>query len=142
MEQSVIVMDDLKAKLLNEILDVMQKTKEGVLKGLEYTQSQIPDLIKQFLTWEFAVGIILLVFGIVLFLLGIKYWKQGYKRAVNTNVEDDAVPLLECICGVLFQLAGFIFVLANIMKVTQIWIAPKWFLIKWVLVNVQSLPNQ
>ena len=50
--QTAVAMDTLKARLLTEVLDIIQRTKEGVLKGLEYAQAQIPDLIKQFLNWE------------------------------------------------------------------------------------------
>ncbi len=148
MQDPSVAMDDVKTQLLKEALDIIQKTKEGVLKGLEYAQAQIPDLIKQFLNWELTVGIILMIFGVIIFVVGWHLWDKALKKAdkrvkelKETDGWDDATAGL-ALSGWVGMILGFPFLFFNLLKVAQIAVAPKLFLVKWLMANIpHSLPH-
>jgi hypothetical protein len=139
MNNASVVNDSLagiKEQLLKECLDILKTTKDGVLKGLEYISAQIPDLIKQFLSWELAVGIILLIVGSLLFAFGI--WML--RKAVYWLKKEGVDAGVGCmIAGGVSAVVGIGMTLYEIMKITQILVAPKIFLIQWIINNASNL---
>lgn len=135
-----VTMETIKQQLLTEALEIIKGTKEGVLKALDYLQAQISDVIKQFLNWELAVGVMGLVLGIVL-VLGVTYsWKRFQKGIKNDDIglgyNDGDLGIIWLILNIIFTGTGLAFVLVNIYKIVYILVAPKIYLIKWIMNNI------
>ena len=99
-------------EMLEQVLPIVEKTKEGLLKGIDIIYQELPELINQILIWEFSIGIIgilvgLLIFGFILFTVKIKnFWKDGE----------------------IFVLGNLFFWL-SLIKVIKIYVAPKLYLL-------------
>jgi hypothetical protein len=111
-------------ELLAQILPIVEKTKEGILKGVEVAQEQMPELIEQIIRWHFVRSLMVFIVGLI-FAIGIPiacYW-------TNKEHNLDGVPYI----GLILMFVPFmIWDLANGFVWLQILIAPKLFLIEYI----------
>ena len=117
-------------ELLKQLIPIAEVTKEGILKGVEIAQQQVPELINQILVWcfikslfSFIIGVCCLVSLIWLFRLAPKWWKEA-----NYN------PTFKTIFSIMWGIIGTI---GGIIGITDwIWIkilvAPKLFLVDYL----------
>lgn len=128
-EVMTVTMETIKQQLLQEALSIIKNTKEGVLKALDYLQAEIPDIIKQFLSWEFSVGVMLLVLGLIFFIFGLCMVRWAKRHQKVSEGFSWVVPIISWVIGTPF-------IIANTFKVVHISVAPKIFLIKWIMNNI------
>ncbi len=112
-------------ELLAQILPIVEKTKAGILKGIEVAQQQVPDLIDQIYRWEFSVGCIGIVIGVLFIVIPIRWVKF-----LNKMTEEDSVPAF--MGWVLPMGIGAVVFFINLMKCMKIIIASKLYLIEYI----------
>lgn len=113
-------------KLLNELLPIVEKTKEGILKAIEMLQVQFPDLIKQIYAWETTVSIIGIVIGLLLIII-----PSFFVKRINQIDKDNRDTVFKAIY-ILSWIISIPFIIPNIMKIVQIIVAPKLYLINYI----------
>ena len=121
----------MKNELMAQVLPILEKTKEGILKAVEIVQAEMPELIEQVLAWNFALSLIGFIIGLAFLVLGIKLIKPVHKY-----VKEDCDDFF-CYFGCAIPLViGLIAIFKN-LEWLQILIAPKLFLIEYItkLVN-------
>lgn len=111
--------------------DIVDASKTAIVSSLDMIKSQAPDLIEEFLKWKFTYYTMLSIIGLVLLILGIivTIW--------TIKVDDmDYVPL--CIFGgIIPSVVGSILFFSNVFTAVQIYIAPKIYLIEYVVSMVR-----
>jgi len=132
-------------KLLEQILPIVEKTKEGILKGVEIAQEQFPELIKQVLAWHFTISLIAWLTGILMLII-CGFCLRNVINVVTTECDKDkdsaggshswdvhpTVKLGFSIAGTIICLAIGIVNLCTFWNWLQILIAPKLFLIEYI----------
>ena len=126
--------DQVLSKILDKSLKVAEQTGEFVI-------AQAPDLLRQFYIWHTVEYIAWMVLGLVLIILG-RYiphiWKipedSRYKsRFFNIYVDDDAGIMVAYGVFIIGLISGgFIFII-NLMDLLYITLAPKLYLIDYLL---------
>ena len=114
-------------ELLAQILPIAEKTKEGILKGIEIAQQQMPDLINQVLAWNFIISLLGCLFGLICFILMVwvcKKWLFTTEWLNETNAGSGVAGLF------LITISLFIFILNHTW--IKILVAPKLFLIEYI----------
>lgn len=123
-------------EILEQLLPIVEKTKDGILKGIEIAQEHVPDLIQQIIAWELAVGYICTIIGFVFMVSIAIIWTILIKKdkAIN-NLDDDTQNLIyvpSFIFTVIGGLTGILMFTTSIVKIVKISVAPKLFLIEYI----------
>lgn len=113
-----------------EIYDV---SKSAIASSIDMVKSQAPELVTEFLKWKFTEASIWCVFGIILVVIGIYGTYKGIKMA-GTDYELLQPPVI-MFGGVVPLTIGIIMFASHIFDVVQIYVAPKIYLIEYI-VNV------
>jgi hypothetical protein len=126
-------MDDKELSTLDQILvdtikkssdasgEIYNATKMALIKGIDFAETQIPDIIEQFLLWHLAESIVWLVVGILFFsgalYLAIKYWRE----------------LQECIVlNVAVIVISSITIIRQTLDIVYILVAPKVYIMEYI----------
>ena len=127
--------------LVGELKNVVDLTKEGVVKAVAILQDQAPLLVREILNWNFTMsliqlfgGIALLVFTFIAIKIVIKTNKEGYSGDNSYLSAGDMSKVI------IFGITGFFTLMFGIGTVIcvksfiwlQILLAPKLFLIEYV----------
>ena len=120
---------------LNQSLAIIiQKATTGVESGINFLSDQIPDVIHQLLMWKMAESIFLVVCSILVIFL----WGYGLKKASEYDAYDSwGVPVAAI--GGCASIGAMIIFFTYSLKVLEIWIAPKIYLIEYVPNSLESL---
>jgi hypothetical protein len=122
----------IKEQLQQELLNIIQLSKEGVLKGIDLAQQQAPDLIKQILTYNLYVRWIECIIVGFLFLLTlcitIYYLIRNIKNKYS-DADDYFSIVWMSLLPMIFSLIFFYLSLPNLI---QIYVAPKLFLLEYI----------
>lgn len=124
----------MKDELLKIILPIIEKTKEGILRGIEVVQEQVPDLIHQLLAWKFAfhmTWVLLSLIMMVIFIL-ITIWtcKSRPEHTDNWTIWDTKL-VISIFTGILATIA-LCSLPHNIFNMIQIKVAPKIYLLEYI----------
>lgn len=136
----ILPIEDLKAQLLNETLEIIRSTKEGVIKGFQYAYNQLPDIIAQFLSWEFYNRLIWVLIGVTLLIIGTVGYLRLAKFVRSTHDRKRDYGGAEFFLGVSFWLIGASIALTHLFQLVKIVVAPKIYLIQWILAQVSEKP--
>ena len=128
---------EIKSRILEQVGDVAEMTKQGLVKAVEIMQEQAPELVREVLAWNFALSLLiflsgLLVAGGVMVAMPIVY-RAIKKSDLSSNRSYDP-------CNRLFVHVGWVVVFfavgigidASNFTWLQIWIAPRLFLLEYV----------
>ena len=122
-------------EILAQILPLVEKTKEGILKGIEVLQIQMPDLVSQLIAWEIAIRLSGMIFGILLFFStwGIyKLSKKVYAWADGSNDIEALTMILGAGVGICTSIIGIVILFSSFCGLLKVTVAPKIFLIEYV----------
>ena len=122
-------------ELTEHLVPIIEKTKEGILKGIEVAQEQCPEIIEQLLAWKFIESILGTGIAITAVFLGILSVKIGIKKGGLVEWRDEEalrfVPFL--ILGVSSSVIGSLAILVpGIPNWVQILVAPKIYLLEYI----------
>ncbi len=127
----------VKDKLQSELINLIESSKEGIIKGVDFAKAQAPDLIQQILTWHFVVNLIQFCGAIGILIFFIWYCRKAINWIVaeDANGKDVSFPLFCSAVGALFQILPFIFMINFVWL--KIWVAPKLFLVEYAARLIQ-----
>ena len=113
-------------ELMEQLLPIIEKTKEGVLRGVELAQEQMPELIQQLLLWHGIKSFLFFLLGVVI-LVGTGILLKIIIPKTRWNE-----PEVVCYMFFIFPIvSGFTVVLGNITWL-KVLVAPKLFLIEYI----------
>ena len=113
----------MKEELMKQLGDLAELTKDGIIKGAEVLQVEMPLLVEQILQWKFILhtiwGIISLIVLLSLVPVIIHFKKDDH---------SDGFEFFVCLVS-LIPLIAFIGCLITTIKIA---IAPKLFLVEYI----------
>lgn len=113
--------------------DIYDASKSAIAASVDMVKSQAPELVTEFLKWKFAEALTFVVMGAILLIAGL------WMAYVGWRMDDaDAGVLVFIFLGLLPILGGLIVIGVNAMTVIQIWIAPKIYLIEYIVNIVKN----
>ena len=123
-------------ELLAQLLPIIEKSKEGILKGIEFAQEQVPVLVQQILAWEFWHNLILTLGGVLCFIIigwGLTFCLSLHKKKKQENKYYESVDIWApfTILATSFFILG-VALFCSIFKVVKILVAPNLFLLEYI----------
>ena len=122
-------------QIVEQLLPILEKTKEGILKGIEVAQEQCPELIRQLLTWKFYESLTGFMVNVVLGVGSALLIKHGISVGIAQDWSEESCPVfIPClIVGAVVGLVSLTVLLASgIPGWVQILIAPKIYLLEYI----------
>ena len=116
-------------EIIEQILPIVEKTKEGALKIIEALQREAPEVVRELLWWNGVTSFLAWAFAIGLIVVYLWYAKRLWRWADDSN-NMDSVPCTAIASGIYFLIAGFI-LLFN-FDWLQIIVAPRLYLLEYV----------
>lgn len=136
------------------LADLLQRAVSGVDAAVNFSQSQIPDVIHQLLVWKFTQSVIGQIFSIIIIVClvimvnkglknkGVKEEKKEWRYETYSrsyighglfydNEGDITVFCIMSIIASIFMSLAMITLFLNNFDWLQIWIAPKLYLIEY-----------
>jgi len=114
-------------ELLEQILPIVEKTKEGILKGVEVAQEQMPELINQIYAWRFTISLLGFLLGLLLIIATFIIPIILYKKLKVAEEEG---------CGLVFLgymlIVPFTAICVENLDWLKILTAPKLFLVEYI----------
>lgn len=120
------------------IKEVMGMTKEGIMKGIDVLQREVPELVHQIFAWEFTVSIIGIVIGVALLIPIWMSVSKKYRKRISDYVYAKDLEPLHYIGLFLCGLIGFLMTICNLMKALKIIITPKLYLVNYIFGLMKS----
>lgn len=144
-------------QLQQALTAILNKTMQGVDTGVSFLSSQMPDVISQLLMWEMAqagIGLSIILLVVVISSFSARWatkvfakYNEGYYLFIRNHgneeekkrgqiMRDEAGQLIPwavisvAVC-VFSWLALFMGGIPMLMKMIQIWLAPKIYLIEY-----------
>ncbi|EEW3262244.1 hypothetical protein [Escherichia coli] len=113
------------------LTDLLQRAANGVDAAVSFSQSQIPDVVRQLLIWNFAASVIFSILGVLLFAgaqFGAwKVFKHLRKRWRDDELwEHPEIIIIAVVYIVTFAPLGWLS-----LDWLKIWLAPKLYLIEY-----------
>ena len=132
--QSVVV--DILRGAKNASGEIYQASKAAIVKSVDFAVEQTPLVVKEFLHWRMAQAIIYIVIGLV--ACGFTLWLA---QLLMTSVEKDSdcegvmvAWMVRVVCGIVL----IAIVSVNAMTITKICIAPRVYLIEYVVSQIHG----
>lgn len=116
----------IKEQFALEALDIIKTTKEGVLKGIEVVQDEIPDIIQQLLLFKLFEHLFYIVFILILTFIYLKVSKIAFKH------NKDWGEMCYVFGGLLVMFPIIVVPILSIITILKITIAPKIYLIEYL----------
>lgn len=76
-------MSDVKNQANEVLSQLLQRAVDGVDAAVEFSQSQIPDVVEQLLMWKLMEGILWGFVGFVIVVIGFKMWTGSARLAAK-----------------------------------------------------------
>lgn len=117
-------------KLQEAMAEIITSTAET---ANSFIIKQMPDVIKQILTWEMVSALFFVGLGITIGLLSIPFFKLGrhYRNKIrNCSGDEELCFIFFFLTGISAFIGNMIF-FVNMHTVLYIWIAPKAYLIEY-----------
>lgn len=129
-------------EIVKQIIPVLEKSKEGIIKGIEIAQEQFPQLIEEIIRWNLAFHLIWFLVGLAAIIPLVKCFKkamrvlgQELKRDKDEGAHSwDVGPSMEVGLG---ATGAFIFLLVSFSNIighlewVKILVAQRLFLIEY-----------
>ena len=134
------------------VVDVINKSVSSIEKGAEFLAGQLPDIAQQYLQWKFAwagISTTLWVVGFLIIFFPVRLWVKSkwekekaqvkeyneinVKRSFAFGKEADPFPFWFPFgtFSFTYSLFGVPNIICNLYTMTQIYVAPKVYLIEW-----------
>lgn len=114
-------------KLLQFLLESLQETKD-------FTLSEGPKFIQEFLTWTLYNAIFGVVISALFILFGWLIWRMLTKRIEKLNYRAEKVPwhFLRAVLGIGNIFIGGLILIFNISTVIKVLVAPRLVIIEMI----------
>lgn len=127
--------EEIQSKIMEQIGDVAEMTKEGIMKAVEVMQEQCPLLVDELLRWEFAISLIIMssfvAVGLLIALVAARLWKWARERESIVRCADGDSYIFPIIFSIISPIAICVGVTTNLTWL-KIWIAPRLFLLEYI----------
>lgn len=114
--------------LKTQLSDIIAGIKNGSVKVFEWANGQVPEVIQQFLTWKLLESLLWFSVGAIVFFFCVTGTRRSWKSTTLTSGDREGFAFLYSIGA----LIGLIISMFNLTWV-KIWIAPKMYLIEYVI---------
>ena len=124
---------EIQNELLEQVGEVAEMTKEGLMVVVEVLQEQCPILVEEILRWFFIYNLLIFIvgFGVVLYLLRkLPKWIPTMVTAWEDNSTMSKEDFL-WIPMIVLSLIG-IPLMCTHWEWLQIWVAPRLFLLEYI----------
>lgn len=129
----------VKEALENATVALINKTVTGIDTAVNFLSTEIPEVIKQLLMWNFTLHFVWAVCGFILLLAVITHWiiaNKSYK--LTKNSDDFFAPFM---VSIFVGIPGIIMFMTNMLQSIKIWIAPKVWLIEYAAELAKKVSN-
>lgn len=75
-------------KIAEQIVPILEKSKEGIIKGIELAQEQFPQLIEEIVRWNLAFHLIWFLVGLAAIIPLVKCFKK-VTRVMDREFKED-----------------------------------------------------
>ena len=113
--------------------EVYNASKTAIASGIDLVKHQAPDLIHEFLKWKFAEAAAWTILGLVGIIAIVIIW---YKSCKTLSWEIEPLIVLSGF-GIVFSVPCIAAIITNGFVMLQIWIAPKIYLIEYVVRHIK-----
>jgi hypothetical protein len=120
----------IQTKILEQLGDVAELGKQGIMKAVEVMQEQCPLLVEELLKWHMTVSLILFVVGVVILVTYAASIKKIYTALDKKCCSADTVGWTS-VTSIVSLVIGIGLVTTNLTWL-KIWIAPRLFLLEYV----------
>ena len=121
----------MEKNLESQLATVLEKALQVAEQTGEFVIEQAPDVLKEFYLWnivDYSVGILFYTILLVVIILVIRYF------GIRDEWEfDDGALVATAWVGGAFGLFSLWALYYNISKLLQIWLAPKFYLVEYLL---------
>ncbi|AUR82762.1 TMhelix containing protein [Vibrio phage 1.271.B._10N.286.54.B4] len=130
--------------LQNSLIEILNKTINGIDASVSFLQAEIPDVVSQLLTWYAVKGVLLATTGVLLLIAYAVLVKKAVdpKPDEGTNIfwerwgHKDNAEFSPGWCFILGAVGMFVSIfsllmISNILDTLQIVVAPKIWLIEY-----------
>lgn len=111
--------------------EVYDASKSAIAAGIDMVKTQAPELVQEFVKWKFTEALIYIIGSSLILVAAGVFFFNAYKYRHDIEVYAPC-SMIGCLIG----LVGVLCVTRNLMVVMQIWIAPKVYLIQYVIDNI------
>ena len=129
-------------KIVEQIVPMLEKSKEGIIKAMELAQEQFPQLIGEIVRWNlvfhlvwFAVGLAAIIPLVLCFKKAMRTLRQELKKDEEEGDHSwDVIPGVELGLGIAGAFAFFLVSIPNIIAHlvwVKILVARRLFLIEY-----------
>ena len=108
--------------------EVYSASKTAIASGIDIVKAQAPDLVHEFVKWKFAEAAVFTIIGVIGLLVIFTSW---YKFNKKCDWDGEVMTLSSLVCAVITIPCCVL--TCNIMTMIQIWIAPKIYLIEYIV---------
>lgn len=115
-------------ELQKELVNIMQDSHNGIIKGIYSVQQQAPELVNQILKYGVYKNILDLIISTI---FGFIFLKLALKSKKEENYYDSDLIKPFLVYWILFCIS-IISIIGDIINLIQIYIAPKLFLLEYV----------
>ena len=116
----------MKEQLAKEIFKLIDFTKNVVMKGIELVQEQSPDLIREIVTYNRCYLTTIMILSCIIVITLIIVLKNG-----DYDIPDSFMPRI--MISILTGVPSVFCIVLHFDLLTKVWIAPKLFLIDYIL---------
>lgn len=118
-------------ELQKQIAEVLRKALEAAQKGGEWIAGQIPDVLRQVIYWEIAVGVVWLLLFIITARVSFLWLTKWSDQELDCSDEWMPSKLFAAGIGGIATLVTGIFALIYGFSALKAIIAPKLFLLEY-----------
>lgn len=132
--QAIVV--DILRGAKNASGEIYQASKAAIVKSVDFALEQTPLVVKEFLYWKMAESIIFISIGLI--ACGFILWLA---QRLITNARKEGDWDMVCLGWVIRVACGMVFITIvsiNAITITKIYIAPRVYLIEYVVSQINS----
>lgn len=124
--------EELQGKLLEQVGEIAEMTKEGLMKAVEIIQEQCPLLVEEILAWHFTISLLNFMVGpaiLIVYFIFIKKMVAGNNRSYEKGADDwGFLWIIPIVMTPIISIVGML----NHLAWLKIWIAPRLFLMEYI----------
>ncbi len=117
---------------LKDLLEGLKNASQG---GLEFIETQAPELCKEIITfgqWYYSSLVVLGVLFIIGFVISLVYYSKKWSWDDKVNGEQAITRVAYCICTIVSAVIGLNVFFANFNWALKSLVAPRLFLIEYI----------
>jgi len=111
--------------------EVYGASKTAIAKSVDFASEQAPLVVREFIHWKIAEAVIYLLFGVTVLCLG---WFLIGRKLIECGKEtrDDECQFIGWLVRIITLFIGIWIIIAHVLTVAKVSIAPRVFLIEYV----------